>query len=235
MNKYDVYDFIPHLVTVNMMVDEANEIIKMNDRIIEVNGDCTDDQILDEIRNNHILTNLIIRLNNAMTQTGWPSFFAKMHRSPKDSYYGDQNDGELGEEWLDYLEIRSGLDLILRFVKSLRIADDLKDYIAHSFDLIIYIMPWNKPDLQNEFRFFIKNGQYIAVSGIPGYTNNIDSSVLQIIGNDLMQIFSNKFPDCAIDCEVYPQMNNQDYRIIEINPLDYETDLYNLQVSDIFT
>lgn len=236
MNKYDYYDFLPHLVKTNMKIEEANEIIKINNKLIKnvFDLDCSriksiDDELMDDIKQNRILMNLVNRLDNIMMQTGWKSFFAKMHRSPKDSYYGE-SDSDTDETWLNYLEVKSGIELVLRFVKSLRIADDLKDYMTLALPLIIYIMPWNKPNLQSEFRFFIKDGKYKAVSGIPGYNNNIDQNRLQEIGNDFMMMFGLKFADCAIDCEVC----SEGYRIIEINPLDYETDLYNLSTADIF-
>lgn len=220
------------VTSIIMPIKVANEIIRINgnliDEYIKGNEIVKDEEIYRLIRKSNNLSMYADRLTeeickqDILNETGC---FAKMHRSPKDSNWDEKIDD------LDYLCCNSGDEILTRFIKSIRICDDLKDFISRNIELNVYLIPFKKPKLENEFRAFIIDERVIKVKQTP-LANNKKSDynekyIYEIANNLYNETGLNKiYKRCCIDFEIMDNNDNNRYRIFEVNPFDRTTDLY---------
>lgn len=138
--------------------------------------------------------------------SGGRSFMCKMNHSTKD---------------VPYLQCKSAKQCIARLVCSERIYND----ITQSNCSKLFLISWND-SVKNgkEYRVFIVDGKIVATACVPDEGNDgaeIDYS--------LMAPIANKYKQCAIDIVT---IDDRTF-VIEVNPLDDDTDLYGFSCSDI--
>lgn len=235
-----------NLVYLTLPRDVSKELIKtsqyyfskaFNSNISGIKKFNYDAKIKFSIKNNKKLfdfSNILTKEleNNSIFNKGC---FAKMHRSPKDSNW-DENINDL-----DYLCCHTGIDILIRFIKSCRIRDDIEDFNERNVQLYIYLFPYSKPNLFNEFRLFIYKSKLVSIKNYPldyiddfdidnDINNNIskktiyNKDVIEDISNKITNRIKYKYSQCCVDFEI---ISEDEYRIFEINPLDKTTDLYN--------
>lgn len=217
LEDFDYYDFIEHKV-IDIPIDLADVLKHLNSYILELNLSknkiISDDEIYRIIE-----SQMNEEFKNKLKDLIDEPKFIKMHRLPKDSYY-EEKDKESDDKWLDYLKCESVKDVVVRLAKSLRIIEDIDYYIEKKLPLKLYLMLYNKPDLNKEFRVFIYNGKIIGISQVPeSQVTQINIDKIKFLEDD----FGKKFQRCCIDIEY----SNNKVRIFEINPFDCTTDLYN--------
>lgn len=215
------FDELVPALHVDITENEADTVYEMyqNNVNLALNQHYESDEQIDrvirtKIQNNLILTNLMGRITPLLYS---PSSFAKMHLSPKDAlWFGEDGNWQ---EYLNYLECKTAEDILLRFVKSQRIADCIDDYQNGKLDILrIYIKPWNPPPLGAEWRVFVWNDKHVDVKpmfsqqAVPLPDNwRVQINIDFTLGQHCIDIMCDKEGKITI---------------IEYNPLDETTDMY---------
>lgn len=130
-------------------------------------------------------------------------YFMKLHHSPK-----DYSDGK----------VCSPDDVIRNMFYSDRLREDLLDDNAK----YLFLQEWRDIDTQNIARVFIYNNTPFGVKWM--VHNDRPDPDIELF-RDIRPIQSR----CCIDVEIDTKSLNR-YQIIEYNPLDYDTDLYGLEL-----
>ena len=113
------------------------------------------------------------------------------------------------------MRCRRGIECIVRLIKSARIADDLAMGARK-----LFVVPWNDDIARgDEYRVFVVDHLIVAASPIPDEPQKCPDTLIDYRHClELAHVHS----QCAIDVYVYDGATH----VIEVNPLDAETDLY---------
>lgn len=132
-------------------------------------------------------------------------FFGKMHQSPKDAYTGTVDDGIA---YIAYLRCTDAVDWFVRCVKSSRVAEDLFQGARQCF-----FVAW-RDDIATApiERVFIVRHRRMNDT------------------HDACAALARQYEQCAVDVAV---LADGPPVVIEVNPLDDETDLYGHSVEEI--
>lgn len=223
-SDFDFYDWVPGLKSCNLSEKYAEELIKVNGQIIEYtmensNGDF-DEFTNKSIKNSSILMNLAAKLDKLdFIKNG---VFVKMHRSPKDADYDETNDP-------NFFKASDGYRIVFLLVRSLRISEDLEEYLDAKLPLKLFISPFIESNINNEFRIFVKENQMIGYSPIPECTSSFEKDHIEKFCQKAFEEYGNKAPRPTFCMDI--EILESSYRLFEFNPLDSSTDLYNLDES----
>lgn len=224
LKDYDMDRWCIDVYSFELSDEEAHELVRVHKEILRHENLQEDAVIACLISNNPLLCSIMEKIDMTWQSEGF--FFIKMHHSPKDACYDDcSSDNEQSYnnmQWHPYLRCNNSIDAVIRLCKSSRIADD----IVESGSRTVFIKLWNtqiKPE--NEFRVFFANSIPIAAAHLPGapkcqFPKDQIEKRLQSFHQNLR--FTKR--QYAIDVAL---TTNRVY-IIDINPLDNETDLYGL-------
>lgn len=158
----------------------------------------------------------------------------RMHHTPKDACYEEEATEQDTDDivaaaaraprWHGYLRCTSGLDVAVRLVKSARIAEDIGASNART----VYLTPWREDwHMSREFRVFQRQGRFLAaaVSGLPRDAE-VQRVLEQRLAPALCATLGQRWAQCAAD--VYVEPGNAKLLVVDVNPLDINTDLYDI-------
>ena len=245
--KYDHNVWCKNVKTVVMPSEVAGHIMtnhkNLLNKALEKGEISSDHDIFGIIRKIHPLALFADKLTEEIFKAKFSNgCFAKMHRSPKDSNW-DNKDLDIDDD-LNYLRCNNGDEVLTKFMKSIRIYEDLKDFIPRGVPLNVYLLPYRKPKLVNEFRAFIVNREVTMIRQTPltgskpiytegqikQFANKAYEQVSQGILDNGYKI-DDVYKRCCIDFEINDGSNTDiddksPIRIFEVNPFDCTTDLY---------
>lgn len=209
--------------------DEAQEIKEQYARNLTaaIRGEYTEEDafdalVLGRIRASPVLRELAERISPLLFAEG---SFVKMHLSPKDAMWFGGSEGE--PEWgqwaraLAYMKCSSAEDVIVRFVKSQRIVDTIEDRYAGKLDLLrVFIKPWDPPRPEQEWRLFMWRDRMEARPMFPAHP---DLVLLPPGWEEKISEWPRAAEQYCIDVAID---GDGEFRVLEFNPLDDSTDLY---------
>jgi hypothetical protein len=227
-----------NLTIVPISYKEGASIIQVHKNILNkyINKDYfldVNNEIIRIIENNVILKKLEQRLNEVIKEKQSVGvlrmIFAKMHRAPIDC--------DWEERGFDIGLATCSMEVLINFIKSIRIAEDITDYIKRRIPLKIFLQKYEPIDFNNEFRIFVDNRKIILIRRHPladkpqsNFTKKFVWDTAKVIYN---RCFMKKFIHCVIDFELVVNQVGvyvnrfQYFRIFDINPFDETTDLYS--------
>lgn len=234
---FDIYSWIPQCVEYEVSDEQAREIIKVNDALMREAMESLDEKnlplILTVLCNKMIGKSVVLQaMHRALSKITFLSFaagaFVKMHRSPKDADFDDTYDPQ-------YFACYTGLDVVRLLCKSLRIADDLREYMEHEKTKKLFISPFHEPKYRNEFRIFVRDNQYLGHAACWNYGERSDFSNEEIEKACKKAYGRYKHlaprPTYCMDVEI--EANSGDnVRLFEFNPLDDTTEMYGFIISE---
>lgn len=222
LSEYDLDRWCIDVYFFELSDEEARELQRVHTEILRHENLQEDAVIACLIMNNPLLCSILNKVELTWQSAG--SFFVKMHHSPKDACYDDcSSDNDENVSWHAYLRCNKAIDAVIRLCKSSRIADDIE-----SGSRTIFLKRWNaeiKPE--NEFRVFFANNIMIAAAHMPGVPKcqlSTQQIVEKISSVPRLLRFKTDKGQYAVDVALTADR----VYIIEINPLDIETDLYEL-------
>ncbi len=223
MEKYDHYYWntaVPFLIMTQRI---GNLITSLNNYFVSLFLDsdhiASDKEICDKICTFSILLEFEEEISKMMIRLNYKNgYFVKMHRAPKDSNWDDK---------MVNLKNTTGMDVLIKFVKSIRICDDLKNFSAVNIPLRVYFQEFVPVNPLNEFRMFASEGGITNIRhlslNVEGESEYNPETIFTLCETMYMNNFCKQYPKCAIDFVI---SRVDKIRILEINPFDSTTDLY---------
>jgi hypothetical protein len=244
--QFDVYDFVKDVDVVEMSVDAGRELVAIHKALVERYIDDPEAEagyvpginyVRALITAVPVLSQLEATLNSRffkhpLYDGRLQKVFAKMHRSPKDATWGEQPysyseaQQSLYEKYDSTLCHERAIDILVAFVKSVRICDDIEAYIAAGLPLRIFGSKALNSNRLHEFRVFIKDGKMMGyVQQQNQFSTHCvsDHRVLWDAMHKVHEVMAPRFPTCAVDVAYLPQDGS---KILEVNPYDETTDLH---------
>lgn len=166
----------------------------------------------------------------------WPRpALVKAHHSPKDALYALQHDAPLADRLracAAYLRCASADECVVRLAKSLRVAEDLALRSCQA----LFVVRWHADvDPCRELRvFYGDGGVLLGASGVPDCPplgGESTGEPLRRAVRDACAPLARRLGRCAIDVSV--AAGAPAVRVLEVNPLDGDTDLYLFSPNDL--
>lgn len=226
---FDFYDWIDGLVVYEVSEEQAREIIDINTKVLA--WDTEDVGVMYTLCNTLITSNgVLMKMRDELREnTGVMRImhfergaFVKMHRSPKDADYNETNDPK-------YFCSTSSLKIIRLLCLSLRIADDLREYMERKLPMKLFISPFSTPDYRREYRIFVQDGKYVGEVSTADELPEFVSTYSHEICKRAFEEHKHRAPrpTYCMDIEI---LDDGAYRLFEFNPLDETTDLYGFEL-----
>lgn len=226
---FDFYDWIEDLTVYEVSEEQALEIIDINTNILEMDTESVAamfNKCSELIMANKVLQKMQSEMedNDVIMNVVRDGAFVKMHRSPKDADYFETGDPI-------HFRCKRPSRILHLLCSSLRIADDLQEYINMKKPMRLFISPFKTPMYECEYRIFVQNGECVGYAQLPNHIKLwTDEHVKKICRRVMTEhAWRAPRPDYCMDIEILMHDVNE-YRLFEFNPLDESTDLYGFKL-----